>query len=254
MIDAKTLQTFLKTEGYYTANIDGIYGPISYAASRAALKAAKVAAGTWSNARVFIAINQLFLNKVNDAGLIVDGLYGPRTNDALYIYNTTQLHPTIQNWWPRQSDVRAGTSMFGKPGTNQVMCELPYLMYGDYGYKIKVREFQCHAKVESSLKRIFQRTLDHYGQTEIHKLRLDIFSGCYNYRPVVGGSGSLSMHAWGIAVDIDAGHNQLNEDSDEAAFSRPIYAPFIDFWEDEGWVNLGRARNYDWMHFQASRL
>jgi hypothetical protein len=199
-----------------------------------------------------VGINQLFLNEVNDAQLIVDGMYGPRTADALYIYNTTQLH-SISTYWPRQRDVRAGTSLFGKPGTNQTMVELPYVMYGDYDRKIQVTRFSAHAKVEDSLKRIFKRTLNHYGLTQIRKLYLDIFSGCYVYRSTTGSS-SLSLHSWGIAVDIDAAHNQMNEGSGEAAFARAIYAPFIDFWEDEGWVSLGRARNYDWMHFQASRL
>lgn len=252
MIDTKTLQTFLKTGGYYTGAIDGIFGPMSYAAARACLKANNVGAGTWSNDRVMIAITQLFLNKVNDAGLIVDGIMGPRTNDAIYIYNTTQLN-TITTYWPRQVDVRAGTSMFGQPGRSQVMCELPYLMYGDYERKIKVPQFSCHSKVESSLKRIFQRTLDHYGATQIRRLNLDIFSGCYVYRSTTGSS-SLSLHAWGIAVDIDAAHNQMYDGSGDAAFSKPVYAPFVGFWEAEGWVSLGRARNYDWMHFQAARL
>lgn len=252
MIDNKTLQTFLKTEGFYTGAIDGIFGPRSYAASRASLKTSGVSAGAWSNARVLIAINQLFLNKVNDARLVVDGLYGPRTSDALYIYNTTRLRD-ITTFWPRQTEVRSRSSIFGSPGTNQAMAQLPYIMYGDYNRKIKVSQFQCHAKVKSSLERIFERTLDHYGATQIRKLNLDIFSGCYNYRPTTGSS-TLSMHAWGIAVDVDAANNQMNEDNDEAAFAKSIYAPFIDFWEDEGWVNLGRARNYDWMHFQAARL
>jgi hypothetical protein len=252
VIDAKTLQTFLKTEGFYSGTIDGIFGSMSVAAGRADIKAHSVNASLWENSRVYVGVEQLFLNKVMNAGLLVDGLAGTKTNDAIYAYNVSILVP-VSNTWPRQFDVRAGTSMFGRPGTDQVMCELPYLMYGDYERKIKVSAFQCHAKVEVSLKRIFQRTLDHYGSS-IRSLNLDIFSGCYNYRSVVGGSGSLSLHAWGVALDVDAAHNQLNESSSEAAFSKPEYAPFLNFFEAEGWISLGRARNYDWMHFQAARL
>jgi hypothetical protein len=252
MIDAKVIQTFLKTERYYTGAIDGIFGPMSYAASRAALRANNVNASLWSNAKVWIGINQLFLNKVNDAGLIVDGLYGQRTGDALYIYNTTMLRP-ISTSWPRQSDVRANVSMFGRPGTNQAMVQCPFTLYGDYERKIKVTQFQAHARIVNSMERILQRTLDHYGLTQIRKLNLDIFSGCYNYRST-SGSSSLSMHAWGVAIDIDAAHNDLNESSSEAAFAKAVYAPYIDFYEDEGAVSLGRARNYDWMHFQFARL
>lgn len=254
MIDAKTLQTFLKTGGYYAGAVDGIFGPMSFAASRAALMSDSINASIWPNERVMIALNQLFLNKVNDAQLVVDGAYGPRTSDALYIYTTTQLQPSINTYWPRQADVRAGTSIFGKPGTNLAQVKLPYLMYGDYARKIKVTQFPAHAKIAASIKRIFQRTLDHYGPTQIRALNLDIFSGCYNYRPVVGGSGSLSMHAWGVAIDTDAAHNQMYDGSADAAFSKPVYSPFLDFFEAEGWVSLGRARNRDWMHVQCPRF
>jgi hypothetical protein len=252
MIDNKVIQTFLKTEGYYAAKIDGIFGPISYAASRACLTANRIGANRWENSRVFIGINQLFLNKVNDAGLVVDGLYGQKTSDALYAY-TTGLLNVVSNTWPKQSDVRAGVSMFGKPGTNQGTVQCPYLMYGDYERKYKVTQFQAHSKVAKSLERILTRTLQHYGQTQIRNLNLDIFSGCYNYRSTTGSS-TLSLHAWGAAIDIDAAHNQMDEGAGEAAFAKQIYAPFIGFFEEEGWVSLGHARNYDWMHFQAARL
>jgi hypothetical protein len=36
--------------------------------------------------------------------------------------------------------------------------------------------------------------------------------------------------------------------------AQPEYAPFLDLWEAEGFVSLGRARNFDWMHVQAARL
>lgn len=252
MIDTKTLQTFLKTSNFYTGIIDGIVGPKTYSGARAMLLANRVGAGAWPNDRVVIALTQLFLNKVNDARLLVDGLQGQRTNDAIYVYGTTQLH-SISTYWPRQADVRSGKSIFGKPGTNQAMVQLPYPMYGGYDYKPKLTHFQAHAKVVPSLERIFERTLDYYGEAQIRKLRLDIFSGCYNYRATVGSS-SLSMHSWGVAFDVDAAHNQMNESRSEAAFAKPVYAPFMGFFEEEGWVSLGRARNYDWMHFQAARL
>lgn len=249
MIDGKVIQTFLKTGGYYAGAIDGIFGPASYSAARAALKANNINAGTWPNERVTIAINQLFLNKVNDAQLIVDGSYGPRTSDAIYIYNTTQLH-SISNFWPRQRDVPA---FYGAVGRNQVMVDVPYAMFGDYERKIKVPHFSVHKKVAASVERILHRTADHYGAAQIRKLNLDIFSGCLNVRRITSGTG-WSMHSWGIAIDFDAAHNQFDEGRDEAAFARTVYAPFINFWEEEGWVSLGRARNYDWMHFQAARL
>jgi hypothetical protein len=205
---------------------------------------------------LLVGINQLFLNQVNDARLSIDGLMGPRTSDALYVYTTTQLH-SISNEWPRQTEVRSLHSIFGSPGSaNLGTVQLPYPMYAGYERKAsqKLTHFAAHKLVVNSLQRIFSKTLDQYGAAQIKKLNLDIFSGCFNYRPTTGSS-SLSMHAWGIAVDIDAAHNEMDESAKEgAAFSKPVYAPFLDFWEAEGWVNLGRARNYDWMHMQAARL
>lgn len=248
MIDPRTLQTFLKTGGYYSGQVDGIFGPASTGAGRAALKAANVNAGAWSNARVLVGVEQLFLNKVMGAGLIVDGISGPRTEDAIYDYNKTELRP-VTNSWPRQRDVAA---FYGSVGRNQVMVQCPYTMFGDYDRKIKVTQFSAHKKVAASLERILSRALAHYGATQIRKLNLDIFSGCLNVRKIAG-STNWSMHAWGIAIDIDAAHNQMDEGR-TAAFAKPVYAPFLDFFEDEGWTSLGRARNYDYMHFQAARL
>ena len=62
------------------------------------------------------------------------------------------------------------------------------------------------------------------------------------------------MHAWGIAIDWDADRNPLRATSKDAAMATPRYAKFLDLWEEEGWLSLGRARNFDWMHVQAATL
>jgi hypothetical protein len=251
VIDPKTLQQFLNAHGA-TLVEDGVFGSRSYMAARVYLKTLFVNPTTWSNSRTYIAVEQAFLNEMIESHLVVDGLAGPKTNDALYAYTTSILTPT-KNSWPRQSEVRARTSMFGDPGRNLVLLECPYIMYDDYDRANKIAHFLCHAKVKDSLRRILQRTLDHYGLTQIRKLNLDINSGCYNYRNTTDSS-SLSMHAWGVAIDFDYEHNQMYQSGSTAAFSKPVYAPFLDFFEAEGWLSLGRARNRDWMHLQAARL
>jgi hypothetical protein len=252
MIDPKTLQHFLNAHGAGLVE-DGVFGSRSYTASRTYLKTLGVSAAVvWSNSRTYIALEQAFLNATLGDTLVIDGLAGPKTNDAIYGYTTSLITPT-QNSWPRQSEVRAGTSMFGAPGRNQVLCECPYIMYDDYDRANKITRFLCHEKVKDSLHRILTRTLQHYGLTQIRKLNLDINSGCYNYRNTTD-SDTLSMHAWGVAIDIDYEHNQMYQSGTTAAFSQPEYAPFLDFFEAEGWLSLGRARNRDWMHLQAPRL
>jgi hypothetical protein len=72
----------------------------------------------------------------------------------------------------------------------------------------------------------------------------------------------LSLHSWGIAIDINAPENQLNQKSKPykdksgktipaASFSRAEYKDFIDIMEKNGWYSLGRSKNFDYMHFQA---
>jgi hypothetical protein len=92
-----------------------------------------------------------------------------------------------------------------------------------------------------------------YGHDALVRLGLDQFGGCLNVRKMRNGS-AWSTHAWGIAIDWDADRNQLRWGKDRALMAQPEYAPFLDAWEAEGWLSLGRARNFDWMHVQAARL
>ena len=112
---------------------------------------------------------------------------------------------------------------------------------------------RCHKMVAEPLTRIFQAALDHYGMEKIREMGLDLYGGCFNDRAIIGGK-ATSMHAWGIAVDMDPDRNGLNVHSPHAVFSRPDYAAFWEIVEAEGAVSLGRARDYDWMHFQFATL
>jgi len=62
------------------------------------------------------------------------------------------------------------------------------------------------------------------------------------------------MHSWGIAVDYDPVKNKLKWGRDKASLPKGEYDMWWKFWEEEGWVSLGRQRNFDWMHVQAAKL
>jgi hypothetical protein len=62
------------------------------------------------------------------------------------------------------------------------------------------------------------------------------------------------MHSWGIAIDYDPNRNKLRWGAEKAVFAREEYKPWWEFWEEEGWISLGRSRNFDWMHVQAARI
>lgn len=155
--------------------------------------------------------------------------------------------------WPTQAEVRSNKSPFGKEGTGLITIDLPYPLYLSWEPATKVTRITCHTLVSEPLTRIFRKTLEHYGMDKIHTLGLDIYGGCYNDRKIVGGN-SKSMHAWGIAIDMDPDNNGMNTHAPKARFSSKEYAPFWLIIESEGAISLGREKDYDWMHFQFAIL
>ena len=143
--------------------------------------------------------------------------------------------------------------MFGSPGGNLGMCDLPYPMRLSWKTSVVIHRFACHRLVVRPLKIIFEDTLAHYGLDEIERLGLDIFGGCFSVRAKRGGT-SPSMHSWGIAVDIDPARNKLDWNGDRAELAKPDYKFFWKTVEQNSGISLGRTKDYDWMHFQFARL
>ena len=155
--------------------------------------------------------------------------------------------------WPRQSGVTAFYGTAGAPACTAGSVILPFPFVIAWDDSQRITRFSCHAKVATALIRIFGQAAAHYGEAEFRRLRLDQFGGCYNYRVMRGGT-SLSMHAWGIAVDLDPINNQLSWGSDRAAFAKPAYDPFWKIVEAHGATSLGRRADRDFMHFQFASL
>ena len=163
---------------------------------------------------------------------------------------------TNPNNWPRQSqnDLNAfyGPAMeTGNPNLTSLV--LPYPMLIAWDTSKTVNKITCHKKVKDSIDRVLTQVLNEYSIEKIKILRLDYFGGCFNYRLMRGGT-QLSTHSWGIALDFDPVNNQLKWGRDRASFARPEYIKWWECWEKEGWVSLGRQRNYDWMHVQAAKI
>lgn len=154
--------------------------------------------------------------------------------------------------WPKQ-DYNSMVNFYGASGENQTRLKIPYKMKLAWEPTTELSSFTCHKKVANSVYSIFEKTLKSYGIREIRKLKLDLFGGCLNVRRIRGGS-AWSIHSWGAAIDLDPNRNQLKWGRDKAAFAKKEYNEFWKIVESEGWVSLGRVRNYDWMHFQAATL
>lgn len=183
-------------------------------------------------------------------GTTPDGIIGDKTLAALAKALGVSLpEPTTM---PTQAQVRAGTSMFGRPGCEDDLVNVtpPYpLLYEEK----PVKTIRVHRLIASRVEAALSAVLKAYGAAKIKQLGLDQYSGSYNYRPSTGGS-SLSMHAWGIALDWDAEHNTMQMHKPEARFSGPEYEAWWRAWEEQGAVSLGRERDYDWMHIQFAKL
>jgi len=108
--------------------------------------------------------------------------------------------------------------------------------------------------IADAMLRVFTKLKGEYGEEKLRELGIDQFGGCLNVRLKRGSSSQWSIHSWGCAVDLDADRNMLKESKRTARFARPEYLPMWRIIEGEGAVSLGRARNFDWMHWQFARL
>ena len=269
------VQTKLAAMGLYTATIDGDRGPKTHAAVAAGLP---LLPGTrpadihsWSEKRQTIAFLQLYCHSEGiDAGL-VDGWWGPQTDwaaealaekldsGAIHFWRDIVPGTDNPNNWPTQAGVTAFYGPHGAPNFGPT--PPPPLVNVEARWEMKIawdkakrrRSFRVHQKVAESLGRVLDEIARTYSTAEIDRLGFNLFGGDYNARKIRGGT-SWSMHSWGIAIDFDPEKNQLRWGRDRATLAHPDCIPFWEAWEREGWVSLGRLKNFDWMHVQAAKL
>lgn len=269
-MNIRDIQRLLTAAGYYKAGIDGDYGLKSKEAVGKILDRHGL---VFDEPRARVAAAQIILNAAGYEPGVIDGYPGHNTREAFNAWDYYQSHgkqetissrdddtedslPTKQavaGKWPTQAKVR---SFFGEPGS--AICtagkvELPVSFVIAWNTSQHITRYSCHEKVADALTSIHGEAFRHYGEREFRRLALDKFGGCYNFRKMRGGS-SYSMHSWGIAVDLDPESNQLRWGRDRAKFAQSEYDAWWNIVENHGAVSLGRARNYDWMHFQFARL
>lgn len=132
---------------------------------------------------------------------------------------------------------------------NHTVITLPYPMKLAWDKSKTVTKVTCHKLVAQNFLNVFNDLLAHYGLAKIQELGIDLFGGIYNCRPMRGGT-TFSTHAYAVAIDLDPERNQLKETSKTARFARPAYKPMIDIFYKNGFISLGREKNFDYMHFQ----
>jgi len=155
----------------------------------------------------------------------------------------------------RQYTTQEMIEKYGKPnqaGTYLAYAKIPFPLVIAWDHSQTVSRIRCHKLEVVNVEAIFSDILKAYGLEKIKALGIDLFGGCFNYRPMRGGS-SWSRHAWGTAIDLDPARNQLHQQGDSAQFAKKEYRKMIDIFEAHGWLSLGRLKNYDWMHFEAGK-
>ena len=133
-----------------------------------------------------------------------------------------------------------------------VTIKLPYPMRIAWDTDSSVNTMRCHRLVADKFLAVFNDLLVRYGYDKIKELGIDLYGGCFNYRRMRNGS-AWSMHAWGVAIDLDPARNTLKETKRTARFARPEYKPMIDIFYKHGFISLGREKDFDWMHFEIKQ-
>jgi hypothetical protein len=126
---------------------------------------------------------------------------------------------------------------------------LPYPMRIAWDKERKVEHIRCHKLIIPNVTQALTDVLSEYGYDKIVELGIDLYGGMFNYRKKIGGN-VLSMHAWGLAIDLDPENNQLRWGRDRASFAKPEYKPLLEAFYKNGFINLGVEKNYDYMHFE----
>ncbi|MFK7745529.1 MAG: hypothetical protein AB8B47_10780 [Roseobacter sp.] len=226
----------------------------------------------WSMARKRVAALQLVCADLTlDPGPI-DGLWGTRTEtayaDARTFFETGALPLNYRdlsprdvnpNDWPCDSRDQAELIDYfdfdpakgGQPAVKSI--PVPWTLKLDWNRSVKTRKIGCHPKLAPSLERVLEKIAQRYGPAERSDMGLDIYGGCLNVRRKRGGS-TWSAHSFAAAIDFDPSRNKLRWGWQQARLARRDCLDFWQFWEEEGWVSLGRSRNFDWMHLQAIKL
>jgi peptidoglycan hydrolase-like protein with peptidoglycan-binding domain len=220
----------------------------------------------WPDSRQAVALIQVIAKlKSLDPG-VIDGFWGQVTQYAFDgLVHLRDRGAPLPNWrdeepieanphrWPSQAQDSL-TAFYGPPcQVRQVKVRCPWTLRLAWDLDTTFTSISCHEKVAASLSAVLEAVYAHYGAAELKRLRLDRFGGCYNCRPMRGAS-RPSTHAWAIALDWDPDLNQLQWGRDRATLARPEYQAWWSIWEREGWLSLGRSKNYDWMHVQAAKL
>jgi hypothetical protein len=80
-----------------------------------------------------------------------------------------------------------------------------------------------------------------------HIKELKTWDGCFNIRKQRGSLSKLSLHSWGIAIDVNAAWNGLGKQP-------TLSQGFVKCFTDNGFTWGGNWKRLDGMHFELSNI
>lgn len=103
------------------------------------------------------------------------------------------------------------------------------------------KRLYCNRDMVTPLTTAFSNLI---SRNFVHELKT--FDGCFNIRKKRALS-SMSLHSWGLAVDVNASWNGLNKEPN-------LTAGFVKCFTDAGFDWGGTWQRKDGMHFQLSKI
>lgn len=97
------------------------------------------------------------------------------------------------------------------------------------------------------IEETFNRLISIGAYKEIHT-----FDGLFNIRYIRGSKTRLSIHSWGLAIDLNASNNPLGLTKQQAIAKGlcPFSNLFDEVWKDAGWTPGINWKRPDGMHFE----
>ena len=129
---------------------------------------------------------------------------------------------------------------YGQPSASN-----PNLVLWDVPTELEIgiipKRIYCNKDLVEPLKKAFKALVD-----TGHVKELKTWDGCFNIRKKRGLS-SMSLHSWGIAIDVNAFENGLNQ-------TPKLSAGFVKCFTDNGFEWGGTWKRKDGMHFQLAKI
>lgn len=130
---------------------------------------------------------------------------------------------------------------YGTPSDNNP-CMILWTVPDEIRFPPIPKRIYCNRDLVEPLTRALRLVVSRCLQAEIKT-----WDGCFNIRYMRGSKERMSLHSWGVAIDINAFENQL--------YATPKLSPeLVKCFTDVGFDWGGHWKRLDGMHFQLSKI